>query len=145
MLVRLEISRKNPTSKQVWLALNCGGSRAGAGDLDPRLIFRPNWGPKGQKKILKPPPYLRVWMTEPFPHPPPPPPPPPPSPGLKDPTFPPPPPPPSPYVKIWISHWRKSIPFELKLRWDEQRKRATFAVLLLKEINSNVAGFTTHK
>ena len=33
------------------------------------LIFRPNWGPKGPKKIFgdRPPPYLRVWMTAPPP------------------------------------------------------------------------------
>ena len=38
------------------------------------LIFRPNWGPKGPKKIFfeiapspPPPPYLRVWMNAPLP------------------------------------------------------------------------------
>ena len=36
----------------------------------PRLIFRPNWGPKGWKNIfLRPgPPYIRVWMTGPSPY-----------------------------------------------------------------------------
>ena len=31
------------------------------------LIFRPNWGPKGQKHFLEtePPPYLGFWMTAP--------------------------------------------------------------------------------
>ena len=30
----------------------------------PPSIFRPNWGPKDQKKFLDTaPPYLRVWMT----------------------------------------------------------------------------------
>ena len=41
----------------------------GGGGLPP-VIFRPNWGPKGQKNVflrLSPPPspYLRVWMTRP--------------------------------------------------------------------------------
>ena len=33
----------------------------------PHLIFRPNWGPKGQKTFFWdcPPPQLRVWMTRP--------------------------------------------------------------------------------
>ena len=33
------------------------------------LIFRPNWGPKGRKKVFEtaPPTYLRVWMTPPPP------------------------------------------------------------------------------
>ena len=46
-----------------------GGSRVGAGGTRPPspLIFRPNWGPKGQKNFLEtgPPPYLRFWMTTP--------------------------------------------------------------------------------
>ena len=30
------------------------------------LVFRPNWGPKGQKKLfLRPSPHLRFWMTTP--------------------------------------------------------------------------------
>ena len=43
-------------------------------------IFRPNWGPKGQKKFfcrwVPPLPYLRVWMTAP-----------------------------PPYLKVWIRQW----------------------------------------
>ena len=39
----------------------------GLGGLSPRLSFRPNWGPKGQKNVFEttPSPYLRVWMTMP--------------------------------------------------------------------------------
>ena len=42
------------------------------------LIFRPNWGPRGQKNFLRPglPPYLKVRMTAPLPH-----------------------------LKVWICHW----------------------------------------
>ena len=56
VLVRLQISKKNPTSKKVRLALNCGGSRGGARGPGSPLIFRPNCGWKGWKKILRPPP-----------------------------------------------------------------------------------------
>ena len=43
----------------------------GPGARPPPLIFRPKWGPKGQKTFFwRPPLYLRVWMTT---HPPPPP------------------------------------------------------------------------
>ena len=45
----------------------------------PRIIFRPNCGPKGRKNFLgesPPPPYLWVWMTGP-----------------------------PPYLKVWIRHW----------------------------------------
>ena len=56
VLVRLQISKKNPTSKKVRLALNCGGSRGGARGPGSPLIFRPNCGSKGWKKILRPPP-----------------------------------------------------------------------------------------
>ena len=38
--------------------------------LRPRLIFRPNWGPEGQKNVRPPPLYLGVWMTGPHPPPP---------------------------------------------------------------------------
>ena len=39
------------------------------------LVFRPNWGPKGRKKLfLRPSPHLRFWMTTPNLPPPPPPP-----------------------------------------------------------------------
>ena len=32
----------------------------------PPFIFRPNWGPKGEKKFLgETVPFLRVWMTPP--------------------------------------------------------------------------------
>ena len=51
-----------------------GGSRVGAGGTRPPspLIFRPNWGPKGQKMFLEtgPPPYLTVCMSPPPPPPP---------------------------------------------------------------------------
>ena len=30
-----------------------GGSRGGAAGAAPPLIFRPNWGPKGQKKVFQ--------------------------------------------------------------------------------------------
>ena len=41
----------------------------GPGGPPPSLIFRPNWRPKGWKKVFEttPPPYLRVWMTAPPP------------------------------------------------------------------------------
>ena len=41
----------------------------GPGGPPPPLIFRPNWRPKGWKKVFEtaPPPYLRVWMTRPPP------------------------------------------------------------------------------
>ena len=38
------------------------------GPGSPPLIFRPNWRPKGRKKVFEippPSPYLRVWMTGP--------------------------------------------------------------------------------
>ena len=51
----------------------CSGGSRGTTPLPHRLIFRPNWGPKGRKKIfgLSPPPpppfpHLRVWMTGPL-------------------------------------------------------------------------------
>ena len=54
------------TQLQWWI------QRRGPGGQPP-LIFRPNWGPKGQKKFLRPshppPPYLRVWTTPPAPPP----------------------------------------------------------------------------
>ena len=39
----------------------------GPGGPESLLTFRPNWGPKGQKKLFEtgPPPYLMVWMTGP--------------------------------------------------------------------------------
>ena len=48
--------------------LSIGGSRGGARGArpPPRLIRRPNWGPKARKKFFletAPSPYLRVWMT----------------------------------------------------------------------------------
>ena len=48
-----------------------GGSRGGVWEAQSPLIFSPNGGPKGLKKILEtsppPPPFLRVWMTAPHP------------------------------------------------------------------------------
>ena len=43
--------------------LSSGGSRGGARGARP-LIFSPNWGPKGEKNFLRPPPppYLKVWI-----------------------------------------------------------------------------------
>ena len=47
-----------------------GGSRGGArGAQAPPFIFRPNWGPKGQKNLFgdplpPPPPYLKVWIRQ---------------------------------------------------------------------------------
>ena len=55
------------------------------------LIFRPNWGPKSQKKIFEtspPPLYLRVWMSTALP-----------------------PPPPHPFLKVWIHHWYMYLKF----------------------------------
>ena len=51
-----------------------GGSRGGARGPRLPLIFRPNWGPKDQKKVFLTPPrplYFRVCMTAPPPPPPP--------------------------------------------------------------------------
>ena len=51
-----------------------GGSRGGTrGGPPPPPIFRPNWGPKGQKTFFleTAPPFLRIWMTAPPPPPPP--------------------------------------------------------------------------
>ena len=48
-------------------AIKCDSTQPGPG---PLLIFRPDWGPKGRKKFLKPalpPPDLRVCMTPPSP------------------------------------------------------------------------------
>ena len=47
-----------------------GGSRGGTrGGPPPAPIFRPNWGPKGQKTFFleTAPPFLRIWMTAPPP------------------------------------------------------------------------------
>ena len=56
------------------VAVADGGARGGP--VPPPIIFRSNWGPKGQKIVFwSPPPYLRVWMTTP---------------------------PPRPYLKVWI-------------------------------------------
>ena len=55
-----------------------GGSRGGALGERPHLIFRPNWGPKGQKKFLGdhlPPPSSQFLDDQPPPTTPPPPPP----------------------------------------------------------------------
>ena len=59
------ISKAESHTRLVFVALRkaSGGSRGGALRAAPLLIFRPNWGPKGQKKIWDPLPYLRVWMT----------------------------------------------------------------------------------
>ena len=61
--------------------VSSGGFRGGARGAPPPLIFRPNWGPKGRKKLFgwPPPPYFGVWMTVP--------------------------PPPPAYLKVWIRHW----------------------------------------
>ena len=61
------ISKAESHTRLVFVALRkaSGGSRGGALRAAPLLIFRPNWGPKGQKKIWDPLPYLRVWMTGP--------------------------------------------------------------------------------
>ena len=67
---------KNSTSCKLWFLISCtvaepgeglggGGARGGRG-AGPKLIFRPNWGPRGCKKsFLRPLPnaYLKVWMT----------------------------------------------------------------------------------
>ena len=102
-------------SNQGWLRLRRrsvgfgnydGGYRGGAWPPAP-LIFRPNWGLKGQLH----PPYLRVWMTAAAP--------PPPTYflthlGACGPTTPPlttgvvyrsPPPPPAAYLRVWIRNW----------------------------------------
>ena len=48
-------------SKHFWY-IHTGRSR---GAWAP-LVFRPNWGPKGRKKLfLRPSPHLRFWMTTP--------------------------------------------------------------------------------
>ena len=64
--------------KQWWI------QQRGPGGSAP-LLFRPNWGPKGQKHFFgRPPPYVRVWMTAP--------------------NAPPSPPPPQPYLPWDSSH-----------------------------------------
>ena len=58
-----------PKKSVITLFTSSGGCRGGARGARAPLIFRPNWGPKGRKKIFEdrsPTPYHRVWVTAPL-------------------------------------------------------------------------------
>ena len=60
-LKELQAMQLMPFCNQWWIQGRGLGGRA-----PPPLMFRPKWGPKGQRKNFfwgHPPPYLRVWMT----------------------------------------------------------------------------------
>ena len=63
------IGKNTGGETHIYIIIFSGGSRGGA--QGPRLpvIFRPNWGPKGEKNVWESgPPSLKVWMTSlPFP------------------------------------------------------------------------------